>query len=183
METNPLVIIIIWYKLLCFSNQINYKVCWWITQLQIWVAMMIIRILLHVPKQWGEMVLLPFFCTFPNVSLYVNLFVTATLIVEALLKSFYSRCGFKVIIDFATSTNFKQACKLFYYEPGNYRALPKQIIGLQCNITIPRRVTIIPDNRIEVNENSDVFKDLNEAPPSDDWFSCEYIDAEANKKV
>ena len=61
--------------------------------------------------------------------------------------------------------------------------MPKQRIGLQCNITIPRRVTIIPDNRIEVNENSDVFKDLNEAPPSDDWFSCEYIDAEANKKV
>ena len=28
-----------------------------------------------------------------------------------------------------------------------------------------------------------MFKDLNEFPPSDDWFPCEYIDAEAKKKV
>ena len=28
-----------------------------------------------------------------------------------------------------------------------------------------------------------MFKDLNEVPPSDDWFPYEYIDAEVNKKV
>ena len=38
-------------------------------------------------------------------------------------------------------------------------------------------------NRIDFNENKDVFKDLNEVPPSDDWSPYEYIDAEINKKV
>ena len=28
-----------------------------------------------------------------------------------------------------------------------------------------------------------MFKDLNEVPPSDDWFPYEYIDAEAKKKI
>ena len=28
-----------------------------------------------------------------------------------------------------------------------------------------------------------MFKDLNEVPPSDDWFPYEYNDAEVNKKV
>ena len=28
-----------------------------------------------------------------------------------------------------------------------------------------------------------MFKDLNEVPPSDDWFLYEYIDAEFNKKL
>ena len=39
--------------------------------------------------------------------------VTATLIAEAKLKSFYSRLGFKVIKDFATSPHFKEARKRF----------------------------------------------------------------------
>ena len=38
-------------------------------------------------------------------------FVTATLIAEALLKSFYSWSGFKVIKYFATSPNFEEAQK------------------------------------------------------------------------
>ena len=53
---------------------------------------------------------------------------------------------------------------------------------LQFYITIPRRVTILCDNRISFNENKDVFKDLNEVPSSYDWFLYEYIDAEVNKK-
>ena len=69
------------------------------------------------------------------------------------------------------------------YESVKSKALQKQTIGLQCYITIPRRVTIIHDNRIDFNENKDVFKDLNEVPPSDDWFPYEYIDAEVNKKL
>ena len=72
MEINPLVIIVIWYQLLCFSTQIHFKVCWWIMQLHRWVALTIFRILLHVPKLWGEMVLLNLFWTFPNVSLSVK---------------------------------------------------------------------------------------------------------------
>ena len=38
-------------------------------------------------------------------------FVTAAIIAEASLKSFYSRLGFKVIRDFATSPNFEEDCK------------------------------------------------------------------------
>ena len=40
------------------------------------------------------------------------------LIADTSLKSFYSRVGFKVIKDFATSTNFKEACRRFYYDTG-----------------------------------------------------------------
>ena len=41
----------------------------------------------------------------------------------------------------------------------------RKTIGLQCRQTIPRRVTILHDNRIEFNKDKDVFKDLNEVPP------------------
>ena len=72
MEMNSMVIIVILYQLLCFSTQIQLKVCWWIMQLQRLVPLMNIWMLLHVPKIWGEMVLLHFFWTFPNDSLYVK---------------------------------------------------------------------------------------------------------------
>ena len=59
----------------------------------------------------------------------------------------------------------------------------KKTIGLQCHQTIPRHVTIIHDNRIDLNEKINVFKDLNEVPPSDDWFWYEYIDAEFKYQI
>ena len=59
----------------------------------------------------------------------------------------------------------------------------KQTIGLQCYLKILLRVTIFSDNQIDFNENRDVFKDLNEVPPSDDWFPYEYTDSEVNKKL
>ena len=34
-----------------FSTQIQLKVCWWITQLHRLVALLVIRMLHHVPKQ------------------------------------------------------------------------------------------------------------------------------------
>ena len=71
-------------------------------------------------------------------------FVRATLIYEAWLKSLYSRLGFKVIKDFATSPNS-------HYELGKSKALQKQTIGLQCYLTIPRHVTILRDNIIDLN--------------------------------
>ena len=37
-----------------FYSQIHLKVCWWITQLQRCVALMIIRMLHHVPKKEGK---------------------------------------------------------------------------------------------------------------------------------
>ena len=75
-----------------------------------------------------------------------NNLVTATIIAEASLKSFYSRLGFKVIKDFATSPNFEEARKRFDYESGKYKALQKQLIGLPCHQTIPQRVTVIHYN-------------------------------------
>ena len=53
-------------------------------------------------------------------------FVTATLIDEASLKSFYSELGFKVIKDFATSPNFQVARKRFHYESGKSEELQKK---------------------------------------------------------
>ena len=44
--------------------------------------------------------------------------VTSTLIAKASLKSFYSRLGFKVVKDSATSPNFEEARKQFHYESG-----------------------------------------------------------------
>ena len=54
---------------------------------------------------------------------------------------------------------------------------------MQFYLTIPRRVTFLYDYQIDLNENKDVFKDLNEFPPSDDCLPYEYIDAEVKKKV
>ena len=56
-------------------------------------------------------------------------------------------------------------------------------IGLRCHQTIPQRVTILHDNRIDFNENRNVFKYLNQVPPSDYWFPYEYIDSEVKNKL
>ena len=100
-------------------------------------------------------------------------FVTAPIINEASLKPFYSRLDSKDMKDFSISPNFEEARKQFRYESGKSRALQKQTIGSQCNLTIPWRVTILHDNWIELNENRDKFKILNDVPPSDDSFPYE----------
>ena len=105
-------------------------------------------------------------------------FFTETIIDEASLKSFCSRLGFKVIKYLATSPNLEEVCKKLHYESGKSKALQKQIIVLQYHLTTPRRVTILRDNRIDFNENRDVFKYLNDVPPSNYWFPYEYIYAE-----
>ena len=85
-------------------------------------------------------------------------FFTATIIAEASLKSLYSRLGFKVIKYFTTSPNFENSRKQINYESGKSNKLHKKI-GLKFHLTIPRRVTNFYGNRIELNENKDVFKD------------------------
>ena len=80
-----------------------------------------------------------------------NIFTT-TLIDEASLKSFYSRLGFKVIEYFATSPNFEGACKQFNNESGKSKALQKKTIVLKFHQTIPIRVKILHDNRINLNK-------------------------------
>ena len=77
--------------------------------------------------------------------------VKTILIADASLKSFCSRLGFNVIKDFATSTNFEEACSRFNYETGKSKAEQKKTIGLQCLHTIPRRVTFIHDDRMNFN--------------------------------
>ena len=67
------------------------------------------------------------------------------------MKSFYSRLGFKVIKDLANSPNFEEARKRFHYESGKSKADQKKTIGLQCLQTIPRRVTFIHDDQINLN--------------------------------
>ena len=52
--------------------------------------------------------------------------VKTTLIADALLKSFYSRLGFKVIKDFANSPNFEEARRQFHYESGKSKADQKK---------------------------------------------------------
>ena len=53
-------------------------------------------------------------------------FVTETLIYYASLKSFYSRLGFKVIKDFATSPHFEKSHKQFHYDSGKSEAFQKK---------------------------------------------------------
>ena len=72
--------------------------------------------------------------------------VKTILFVYASLESFYSRLGFTVIKDLATSTNFEAACSQFHYEKGKSKAEQKQTIGLQSLHTIPRRVTFLHDD-------------------------------------
>ena len=79
--------------------------------------------------------------------------VKTTLIIDALLKSFYSRLGFKVIKDFATSTNFEKARSRFHYETGKSKADQKVKKGLQCLHNIPRRVKFLHDDQINFNIN------------------------------
>ena len=63
--------------------------------------------------------------------------VTSTLIAESLLKSFYSRFGFKVIKYFATSSHFKEACKRFNYESGKSKTFQKKNHWLKISSNIP----------------------------------------------
>ena len=55
--------------------------------------------------------------------------VKTILIADALLKLFYSRLGFKVIKDFATSTNFEEARRRFHYETGKSKSDQKKLLA------------------------------------------------------
>ena len=87
--------------------------------------------------------------------------VKTILIVNVSLKTFYSRLGFSVIKDFATSTTFEAARRRFHYETVKYKADKTKTIGLHCLYTIPRRVKFLHDDRINFNTQTNVFRDLN----------------------
>ena len=109
--------------------------------------------------------------------------VKTILITNASLKSFYSRLGFTVITDFATSNNFEIARSRFHYEKGKSKAEQKQTIGLQCLYTIPQRVTFLHDNQINFNIHKHVIRDLDVDSISETWFPNKYIEYEIQKKV
>ena len=109
--------------------------------------------------------------------------VKTILISDASLKSFYSRLGFKIIKDFATSTNFEEARSQFNYETGKYKTEQKETIGLQCLHTILRRVTFLHDDQMNINTQKNVFKNLDGISTSETWFLNKYIEYEIKKKV
>ena len=73
------------------------------------------------------------------------------LISNVLLKTFYSSLGFFVIKDFVTSTKFEAAQRQFHYDTGKSKEDELKKICLQCLRTIPRRVKLLHDDRINFN--------------------------------
>ena len=59
----------------------------------------------------------------------------------------------------------------------------RKTIGLQCLQTIPRRVTFLHDDRINLNIHKNVFRNLYVDPTSENWFPNKYIVAEIKKKL
>ena len=99
------------------------------------------------------------------------------------MKIFYSGLGFSVIKYFATSTTFEAACRQFHYETGKSKADETKTIGLQCLYTISQRVTFLYDNRMNINTQKNVFKDLDGISTSETWFKKKYIEYEIKKRV
>ena len=63
--------------------------------------------------------------------------VKKILIANVSLKTFYSRLGFSVIKDFATSTTFEAARRRFYYDTGKYKVDQKKNYWLTVFIHHP----------------------------------------------
>ena len=76
-----------------------------------------------------------------------------------------------------------EACKKFHYESGKSKADQKITIGLKCLQTIPRRVTFLHDNQINLNIHKNVFRNLYVDPTLETWFPNKYIEAEIKKKL
>ena len=104
--------------------------------------------------------------------------VKTILIANVSLKTFYSRLGFTVIKDFVTSTTFEAARRQFHYDTGKSKADETKTIGLQCLYTIPRRVTFLHDDRMNINTQKNVFRDLDGISTSETWFPKKYIEDE-----
>ena len=66
---------------------------------------------------------------------------------------------------------------------GNLKQIRKKIIRLQCLQTIPRRVTFLHDDRINLNIHKNVFRNLYDVPTSETWFPNKYIEADIKKKL
>ena len=82
-----------------------------------------------------------------------------------------------------TSTTFEAALRRFHYETEKFKADQTKTIGLQCLYTIPRSVTFIHDDQMNLNIQKNVFRDLDGISLSETWFPKKYIDDEIKKKV
>ena len=99
------------------------------------------------------------------------------------MKTFYSSLGFFVIKDFATSTNFEAARRQFHYDTGKSKENEIKTIGLQFLYTIPRRVKFLHDDRINLNTQKNVFRDLDGISTSVTFFPKMFIEDEIKKRV
>ena len=82
-----------------------------------------------------------------------------------------------------TSTTFEAACSRFHYDTGKSKADQKKTIGLQFLHTIPRRVTFLHDDRMNLNIHKNASRDLDGISTSETWFPSKYIEDEIKKKV
>ena len=96
--------------------------------------------------------------------------VKTILIANVSLKTFYSSLGFFVIKDFATYTKFEAARRQLHYDTGKSKEDELKTIGLQCLYTIPRRVKLLHDDRINFNTQKNVFRDLDGISTSVTFF-------------
>ena len=108
--------------------------------------------------------------------------VKTILIANVSLKKFYSRLGLSVIKYLETSTTFEAARRRFNYDTGKSKEDETKTIGLQCLYTIPRRVTFIHDDRMNINTQKNVFRYLDGISTSETFFPKKYIDDEIKKK-
>ena len=109
--------------------------------------------------------------------------VKTILIANVSLKTFYSRLGFSVIKDVATSTTSEAAMRQFHYETGKSKEDEIKPIGLHCLYTIPRRVKFLHDDRIKFNTQKNVFRYLDGISTSVNFFTNKFIDDETKKRV
>ena len=109
--------------------------------------------------------------------------VKTIFIANVSLKSFYSRLGFLVIKDFATSATFEAACRRFHYDTGKSKEDEIKTIGLQCLYTIPRRVKFLHDDQINFNTQKNVFRDLENISTSENVFRRNIFMMRSRKKV
>ena len=65
----------------------------------------------------------------------------------------------------------------------NLKQIRKKTIGLKCLQTIPRRVTFLHDDRINLNIYKNVFSNLHHVPTSKNWFPNKYTEVDIKKKL
>ena len=65
----------------------------------------------------------------------------------------------------------------------NLKQIRKKTISLQSLQTIPRRVTFIHDDQINLNTHKNMFSNLHDVPTLENWFPNKYIESEIKNKL